>query len=1234
MSRRRSALDVSFQDEQDTLQTQPVASTSSQEGGPGKPAKRRLTNAESLNPPKRVKLPPGAHYYHLAVEHIQESANMRIAGEDDDSDESDTSKRIRNLWDFTIFDPLHGNKVMSLSSMEQPDGRACKFEAFGKVTMFVENDEDEGQEADSSGPQIVQYVRLSSILNAALDYTTESRQTQHSWYILQMPSPQYKDFLREFYLPHRLAQMLISSALANHQLTRLQFIEEQLARASPLLDHEMTTSDLNAADSVIRDVVQGVCNERPNIRGVPVIKLYLSLRRSAAPADARRRLTARGPDKRKVNIDLAVLQPQNQTPTTVTPLVASLAQRYFRENLRVTAARPRRDPDKERKRQEVRAEVFKDLQRLIKHCFHRAKCRWDYDKADRIGHGSRYLKAVTVDGVRYEIGDTVMTRIGDELGIQKPGARNKDEKSLPSPTEVVPGDKSFEDYFWFARIINIDIDLQVAHVQWFEHGKATAMGELAHPQELFIQVACDPIALKLIIAKAKVHYLQADNKGRFPDTENIPYGEYFCKFEHDPRLASFTTIRKEFLSIDSKGGNCVVCGILHKAEETQHPIWDDQENTLTFRGRSFHIDDYILYESSEVGPGLIGQIRAFPETSRNAIQVKVRKLGRMSNLKKIIPNQDMIDERELFFTEDLPANYDWIPATSCLKVCHVIHAEPGSPEIENWIMHGPEHFYVSYCFSSIKVQLWNSKRPIERRQVTICRICHQERVKEVESLNEFLTYQLKHPLRALDVFGGSGAFGMALANGSSCFDVTHAIEIAPSAAQTYQQNSPNTAVHNVCVNEAVQYLVKMHQGVHTDNDVPINRMTGEPEEFSLKPGDTEVLVAGFPCQPHSSQNMYKVANDTKTNLILPLLSLIDFLRQKIVVLENVLGFLYCPLMAVQKGKYRLEGGIEQGVLKLIIRVLIEMGYQVRFSLLQAAHYGAPQSRVRFFMIASQADVPLPELPQPTHHFPREGVAPYMRISLKNDRTIEPIETTPGTALLPLVTVADAIGDLRRFDWKHPSLLNWTVKQRQEAARRRVTIPTVPCRTDLRAGWGLGEDLSPYEHRARTRFQMEARVQAPASHAQHYTRHFPPKTVERVVNIKLEPGSDFRGLPPHLSEFQYWNPTSSIAKNRGIKSLYKRLDPDRYFMTTMTNVSPTAKQCVVIHPFCRRILTVRELARSQGFPDHYSFFAIDDNIITHRCIGNAVPWQLSLALGREVKKALHEKWKKREQIVID
>lgn len=33
--------------------------------------------------------------------------------------------------------------------------------------------------------------------------------------------------------------------------------------------------------------------------------------------------------------------------------------------------------------------------------------------------------------------------------------------------------------------------------------------------------------------------------------------------------------------------------------------------------------------------------------------------------------------------------------------------------------------------------------------------------------------------------------------------------------------------------------------------------------------------------------------------------------------------------------------------------LYSFSYQVRFSLLQAGHYGAPQSRVRFFLFAAK-----------------------------------------------------------------------------------------------------------------------------------------------------------------------------------------------------------------------------------------------------------------------------------------
>ncbi|KAF9064409.1 S-adenosyl-L-methionine-dependent methyltransferase [Rhodocollybia butyracea] len=151
----------------------------------------------------------------------------------------------------------------------------------------------------------------------------------------------------------------------------------------------------------------------------------------------------------------------------------------------------------------------------------------------------------------------------------------------------------------------------------------------------------------------------------------------------------------------------------------------------------------------------------------------------------------------------------------------------------------------------------------------------------------------KTTLRALDVFGGCGAFGLALAEGSLSFDITHAIEIAPSAVQTYKLNSPETTVLNICDNDAVRYIIKKNLNKNNPDDTPITKATGKPVEFSLWPGDTEVLIAGFPCQPHSTQNIYQNANNIKTNLILPLLSLIDHLRQRIIILENVAGFLSC-----------------------------------------------------------------------------------------------------------------------------------------------------------------------------------------------------------------------------------------------------------------------------------------------------------------------------------------------------
>ncbi|KAG1828461.1 hypothetical protein DFJ58DRAFT_672219, partial [Suillus subalutaceus] len=60
--------------------------------------------------------------------------------------------------------------------------------------------------------------------------------------------------------------------------------------------------------------------------------------------------------------------------------------------------------------------------------------------------------------------------------------------------------------------------------------------------------------------------------------------------------------------------------------------------------------------------------------------------------------------------------------------------------------------------------------------------------------------------------------------------------------------------------------------------------------------------------------------------------------------------------------------------------------------------------------------------------------------------------------------------------------------------------------------------------------------------------------------------------------------------------------------------PKCKQSRVLNPYCKRIVTVRELARSQGFPDKFVFQAENDRVMTmHRQIGNAVPWPVAMAI---------------------
>ncbi|KAI3480566.1 hypothetical protein L1887_57286 [Cichorium endivia] len=81
--------------------------------------------------------------------------------------------------------------------------------------------------------------------------------------------------------------------------------------------------------------------------------------------------------------------------------------------------------------------------------------------------------------------------------------------------------------------------------------------------------------------------------------------------------------------------------------------------------------------------------------------------------------------------------------------------------------------------------------------------------------------------------------------------------------------------------------------------------------------------------------------------------------------------------------------------------------------------------------------------------------------------------------------------------------------------------------------------------------------------------------------------------------------------------FERLDSDGYFKILTTKVRGEGS---MLHPTQRRLLTVRECARAQGFPDWVDF-ACDTNLQeAYKQIGNAVPVPLGVAIGRSIVTA--------------
>lgn len=91
----------------------------------------------------------------------------------------------------------------------------------------------------------------------------------------------------------------------------------------------------------------------------------------------------------------------------------------------------------------------------------------------------------------------------------------------------------------------------------------------------------------------------------------------------------------------------------------------------------------------------------------------------------------------------------------------------------------------------------------------------------------------------------------------------------------------------------------------------------------------------------------------------------------------------------------------------VVRSLLGAGYQVRWAVLDAASYGAPQYRKRLFVLGALRGMPLPRFPSPTHANARPPRTRFLD---------EDFASHDGTGAFPPTTAVDAAGDLPRWSY--------------------------------------------------------------------------------------------------------------------------------------------------------------------------------------------------------------------------
>ena len=862
--------------------------------------------------------------------------------------------------------------------------------------------------------------------------------------------------------------------------------------------------------------------------------------------------------------------------------------------------------------------IVENQRRLTKQ--RETKVKWLLPIHSKSTEDRRYYAEAKINGKVVSVGDCVLVRPDD---IRTPLFVFK----IVSLFQLVKNESSLEG--------------KLAHVQKFCRGSDTILGETSDPKELFALNSCETIQLFEVEDKATVAYWRGP--ANFKDLGNtdlsivtpsaeLGANQFWYRMSYESSCARFETVDPRW--IHNEGG-CFCCELQNIQKQMLTPVLVDG-NVLRFRGQEFRVGDGLYLE-----PGTfehVGKYNGAKANSNVMIDKNVDTTIHTEYYRKLIKTSENIKGDASVF----PNPYE-IGVISKLRPSK---SDPSVPRCAVRVFYRPENIknldgnpkLINYLFSSNEEEYLTDLNKIQGK----CEVLHASCVpgdiftwtkakldrffydssydreeKNVALVPSTTTKKEKmdqvsvRPLRMMDVFAGVGGLSVGLEQ-AKVAEAKWAIEFVKEAASAFKVNHPNC---EVMLEDCNVILEKVLSG---------KTLHRKKIKMPMR-GEVEMLCGGPPCQGFSMMNRFneREYSTFKNSQVSSFLSYCDYYRPRFFILENVKNF----------GSFK-----DSIVLKLCMRVLVYMGYQCTFGVLQAGQYGVPQTRRRIFLIAAAPGEVLPHYPEPTHVF-------LSTDSVKVDKKSFKINMNwTGHAPLRCVTTRDALSDL-------PPIVNG----QQEP-------------------W-LDYKSAPESHYQRLMRYDDTKGSFSKVVNDHVCKSMDPMYEARFKHIPRRPGADWRDLPnirvpltgdkkgryaerlwyyykdarnvkerigkdavcecatvDHKGRKHRCNPMDeqkntlipwflphTAHRNNQWAGLYGRIDWDGYFSTTVTDPSPGGKQGRVLHPDQDRVISVRECARSQGFKDNFKFCG--SVTAKHRQIGNAVPPPLAEAIGREIFKSL-------------